>query len=50
MIASVASTIRGSSRSSTRTSPGPYITAPRISDHLLLVALAVLVPTVPRQR
>jgi hypothetical protein len=33
MIASVASTIRGSSRSSTRTSPGPYITAPRISDH-----------------
>ena len=33
MIASVASTIRGSLRSSTRTSPGPYITAPRIIDH-----------------
>src|SRR5919204_1888578 len=29
MIASVGSTIRGASRSSTRTSPGPYITAPR---------------------
>src|SRR4051794_31245128 len=30
MIASVGSTIRGASRSSTRTSPGPCITAPRI--------------------
>src|SRR5215210_1571102 len=29
MIASVGSTSRGSSRSSTRTSPGPYIIAPR---------------------
>src|SRR5215208_193979 len=33
MIASVGSTIRGASRSSTRTSPGPYITAPRMSRH-----------------
>src|SRR5215218_2681941 len=32
MIASVGSTIRGASRSSTRTSPGPCITAPRMSD------------------
>src|SRR6266566_1984239 len=38
----------GTPRSSTRTSPGPYITAPRISDHLLLVG-TVLVPTVPRR-
>src|SRR5215204_3615384 len=30
MIASVGSMILGSSRSSTRTSPGPYITTPRI--------------------
>src|SRR5687767_8138432 len=35
MIASVGLTIRGSLRSSTRTSPGAYMTAPRISDHLL---------------
>src|SRR5688572_213231 len=33
MIASVGSTIRGASRSSTRTSPGPCITAPRMSGH-----------------
>src|SRR5918992_4832603 len=37
MIASVGSTIRGSSRSSTRTSPGPYITAPRITFSLAFV-------------
>src|SRR5215218_10271251 len=33
MIASVGSTICGASRPSTRTSPGPYITAPRMSGH-----------------
>ena len=31
MIASVGSMIRGASRSSTRTSPGPYMSAPRIT-------------------
>src|SRR5256885_16261682 len=39
MMASLGSTIFGSSRSSTRMSPGPCRTAPRISD-VLSVALA----------
>src|SRR5688572_25357435 len=33
MIASVGSTSRGASRSSIRTSPGAYMTAPRMSGH-----------------
>src|SRR5215211_4967415 len=42
MIASVGSTIRGASRSSTRTSPGPYITAPRMSGlHASVVVVEV---------
>src|SRR5215213_9059359 len=43
-IASVGSTILGSSRSSTLTSPGAYMTTPRIS--VLLASLAHVDPTV----
>src|SRR4051812_35360751 len=44
--ASVGSRIDGSGTSSTRTSPGPYITVPRISDH----SLPARVPVRTRRR
>src|SRR5688500_6465137 len=40
MIASVASTISGSGRSSTRTSPGAYMTAPSTTISLRIAAIA----------
>src|SRR3954451_5217833 len=46
MIASVGSTIRGSSRSSTRTSPGPYITAPRTTAPWFVVSIVLVRPLV----
>src|SRR3954447_1798952 len=45
MIASVGSTIAGASRSSTRTSPGPYITAPRSTVSLVSCSAAVVCPS-----
>src|SRR4051812_23506106 len=45
MIASVGSSIRGASRSSTRTSPGPYITAPRTTVSLRSGSASVMCPS-----
>src|SRR5687767_3417749 len=45
MIASVGSMIPGASRSSTRTSPGPYITAPRTTVSLSSSSPSVVCPS-----